>query len=494
MYLVVVGMFQFKHIVFILAGWLPVISLAAEKPNIIIFLVDDMGLMDTSVPFALDEKGQPFKYPLNKFYRTPAMAKLARNGVRFAHFYANSVCSPSRVSLLNGQYSARHHTTQWINPTERNAGPEGWGWEGGKPSDITLQGTLKKGGYQTIHVGKAHLGPFGQVGEDPLKLGFDVNIGGAAIGRPATYYGSKNFGEGSVRAVPHLEEYHGTNTFLTEALTIEAMKALTKASEEDQPFFLHMSHYAVHGPFESDPRFAKHYAKSDQPEALKAFATLVEGMDKSLNSLVKHLGKIGEAENTLIIFLGDNGSDAPFSKDVLTVESSAPYRGKKGTHYEGGMRAPLIVSWAKPNPKSELQKKYPIKRGIVTDSFVTICDIMPSILKAVDIEAPEGHVMDGQDLSRYFASHRGKHNQEFLMHFPHQHRSSNFTVFRDGEWKLIKHYDSAAPEAFELFFLEEDPYERKNLANTNPSKREVLHQKMLNRLENCHAQFFDPEP
>ena len=266
------------------------------------------------------------------------------------------VCvSPSRSSLLNGQYSARHKTTQWINPQKKNAGPKNWNWEGITPKDVTLQNLLQKEGYTTIHVGKAHLGPFKHVGENPEKVGFNINIAGCAIGRPTTYFGEKNYGEGTIRGVPGLKKYHGTDTFLTEALTLEAKDAMSKLAKQEKPFFMHMSHYAVHAPFDVDKRFAANYA-DEKNARYKGFKTLVEGMDKSLGDLVKHLEQIGEAENTLIVFLGDNGSDAPVG-GKHAIAASAPYRGMKATHYEGGMLAPLIFSWAKPNPDNVFQKK-----------------------------------------------------------------------------------------------------------------------------------------
>jgi arylsulfatase A-like enzyme len=130
---------------------------AADKPNIVVMLVDDMGVMDTSVPFLTDEKGAPKKYPLNEYYRTPNMERLAAKGVRFSNFCAMSVCSPTRISIMTGQNAARHRTTNWINPNTNNAGPlgaPGWNWRGLKKGDVTLAGILREAGYRTIHVGK----------------------------------------------------------------------------------------------------------------------------------------------------------------------------------------------------------------------------------------------------------------------------------------------------------------------------------------------------
>ena len=239
---------------------------------------------------------------------------------------------------------------------------DGRGWRKG---DVTLPGQLRKSGYRTIHVGKAHFGPDETDGADPLNLGFDVNIGGASFGAPGSYYGEKNYGHGTRRersAVPHLEKYHGSETFLSEALTIEAKKVVTESARNGQPFYLYFSHYAVHSPFESDPRFAANYTDSEKSANAKAFATLIEGMDKSLNDMLDHLDDLGVAQDTLVIFLGDNGSDAPLGHQH-EVACAAPLRGKKGAHYEGGMRVPFIAAWASPDADNRFQKKLPIPAG-----------------------------------------------------------------------------------------------------------------------------------
>lgn len=168
-----------------------------KQPNIMIFLVDDMGVMDTSVPFLTDSSGQPKRYPLNDFYRTPHMERLAKRGIRFEEFYAMSVCSPTRLSIMTGQNAARHRTTNWINPARDNAGPNGapeWDWTGLEKNDVTLPGQLCAWGYRTIHIGKGHFGPRGHAGADPLNLGFDVNVAGASFGAPGSYYGEKTTG------------------------------------------------------------------------------------------------------------------------------------------------------------------------------------------------------------------------------------------------------------------------------------------------------------
>ena len=277
-------------------------SLAQERPNIVLFLVDDMGVMDTSVPFLTDSKGLPVRYPLNGRYRTPNMERLARQGIRFSQFYAQGVSSPSRASLLTGQDAARHRTTNWIRSEENNRdeyGPYDWNWEGLRSDDPTLPRVLQAAGYRTIHVGKGHFGPFHSEGEDPLNLGFEVNVAGSSIGEPGSYLGENGYGliRGvRSRAVPRLDKYHGTETFLTEALTLEALAQVDTAVAAGKPFFLYLSHYAVHNPFETDRRFAAHYADTSYTPAARGYATLIEGMDKSLGDVLDHLEKLGIAE------------------------------------------------------------------------------------------------------------------------------------------------------------------------------------------------------
>jgi arylsulfatase A-like enzyme len=138
---------------------------------------------------------------------------------------------------------------------------------------------MKANGYRTIHVGKGHFGPRNSEGANPLNIGFEINVGGASIGAPASYYGKQNYGNENNKKASHavggLEKYHGTDTFLTEALTLEAKSHLSDAVKAEKPFFLYMAHYAVHAPFNSDPRFSGNYKSSGKNAQAQAFATLV---------------------------------------------------------------------------------------------------------------------------------------------------------------------------------------------------------------------------
>ena len=483
---------------------------AATLPNIVIMLVDDMGVMDTSVSFLTDPSGQPKRYPLNDFYRTPNMERLAARGIRFNNFCAMSVCSPTRISIMTGQNAARHRTTNWINPDQDNAGPQGppvWNWRGLGKGDLTLARLLQSSGYRTIHVGKGHFGPRDSAGADPSNLGFDVNVGGASIGAPGSYYGTKNFGgipdnakagkraktaTGKPRsAVPGLEKYHGQDIFLTEALTLEAKAHVGDAVKAGKPFFLYFAQYAVHSPFNSDPRFAANYATSGKPPQAQAFAALIEGMDKSLGDMLDHLDRLGVAEDTLVIFLGDNGSDAPLGHQH-EVACAAPLRGKKGSHYEGGVRIPFIAAWAKANAGSASQKRLPIAAGVVQSQQAAVYDIFPTLLGLTGVAAPPSHVLDGRKLDTLLTGQRdGGRDERFLMHYPHApHRSDYFTTLRDGEWKVIYHYfpgEASGGSHYQLFNLKDDPFEQKDLAASRPDDLRRMMQSLISGLEAQNA-------
>ncbi|TRX60464.1 sulfatase [Carboxylicivirga sp. M1479] len=477
----------------ILFGCKSKIAELEECPNIVVFLVDDMGLMDTSVPFLTDSNGLPKKEALNDYYRTPNMERLAKQGIRFSNFYAHSVCSPSRIALLTGQNSARHRATNYIDPKFNNKGkygPAEWNWSGPDANALTLPKLLQQAGYKTIHIGKAHFGPVASYAENPINLGFDVNIGGNSFGRPGSYYGEDGYGHingARNRAVPGLKKYHGTDTFLTEALTLEAKAEITKAKSEGKPFFLHMAHYAVHAPFQSDPRFAANYKTSGKSEKAKAYATLVEGMDKSLGDIINHIKDLGLGKNTLVLFIGDNGSDAPIKKEN-GYSSSAPLKGKKAMCWEGGVRVPFIAAWLDQSHESSWQKEYQIVPNSIQQQIGKITDIFPTICNIAGARIPKHHIIDGDDLKIQLGGQiNANRSLTFLNHFPHKHRSSYFTSLIKGDWKIIYHYPIDNKDFYELFDLENDPFETDNLAKDNTSKLYEMALELQNELRKKEA-------
>lgn len=325
---------------------------ASSSPNIVLFFVDDMGWQDTSVPFWTQRTAY------NDIYQTPNMERLAQEGMKFTQAYATAVCSPTRVSLMTGMNAARHRVTNWtlykdrLQPMETNHKtlefPE-WNVNGLSPVagiDKAVHATplpqlLKEAGYYTIHAGKAHFGAIGTPGADPLNLGFEVNIGGHAAGAPGSYLGSENFGNGlekkKVWAVPGLEKYHGKDIFLTEAITQEAKLAMDAALEKKKPFFLYMAHYAVHTPIMADKRFVQKYYDKGLDSTEAKYASLVEGMDKSLGDVMDYLDDKKISDNTIILFMSDNGGLSAVARGGERHIHNKPLSSGKGSAMKGGL-------------------------------------------------------------------------------------------------------------------------------------------------------------
>ena len=450
-----------------------------NRPNIVMFMVDDMGWQDTSLPFWTE------KTPLNERYQTPNMERLADQGKMFTQAYACSVSSPTRVSLLTGMNAARHRVTNWS--LQKNTSTDiksdvlefpDWNVNGicqvpniPHTYQITsLPQILKNNGYHTIHCGKAHFGAIDTPGENPHHFGFVVNIAGHAAGGLASYLGEDNYGnktDGSPTspfAVPGLKDYWGTNTFVTEALTIESIKALDKAKKLGQPFFLYMSHYAVHIPLDKDMRYYQKYVDNGLSENEAAYASLIEGMDKSLGDLMDWLKSNGLDENTVIIFMSDNGglSAAGNWRDQPLHTHNAPLNSGKGSAYEGGIREPMIVKWpGKVKPKTK------------TNEYLIIEDFFPAILEMAEVEEYETlQLIDGISFLPLLAESNKQvmPNRNLYWNFPNLWGNEGPGIgptctVRSQDWKLIYYYETGKKE---LFNIANDIGETDNLAQQNP--------------------------
>lgn len=482
---------KFTLIVVLLLTFGGMPATAADRPNILFFLVDDMGVTDTSVPFLYDTQGKPVKAPLNARYRTRNMEKLAKQGRKFVNAHAYPVCTPTRVSLMTGIDAPRLHVTTWTHPqvtqdtdfqVKNGIGPPKWHMQGIDLSLPTLPRILRQVGYRTIHCGKAHFGPQDTAAADPRNLGFDVNIAGFGGGGPGSYWGEKNFsaawrGGGHQWDVPGLDKYHGKDIFLTEALTLEMDDQLEKSVVAGKPFFAYMSHYAVHAPFETDSRFAAHCPNLTGKDL--AFATMVGGMDKSLGDLIAKLDALGVAEDTLVIFYSDNGSEGPLN---------VPIRGRKGSRWEGGIRVPMMVAWAKPDAANPLQQKLPIPAGSLDHTLIQPADFLPTIVAITGTKLSPGDVIDGHDLSADFMGISVNHRpQTFLAHFPHSRDSDGyFSAFIDGDWKISYGY---ADKKWQLTDLTQDIGENTNLAAAKPAKALAMAESMIAALKSGNAQY-----
>ncbi len=436
-----------------------------SPPNILVFLVDDMGWQDTSVPFHTENT------PFNERYNTPAMEKLAAQGMIFTQAYSNSVCTPTRVSLLTGMNAARHRVTNWTlrkggdqEPRHPYLNHRNWNVNGLSPEPgvtgtvyaTPLPAILKNAGYHTIHVGKAHFGAMDTPGADPLNLGFEVNIGGHAAGAPGSYEGLDSFGNSRNNAwdVPGLEKYHGEDIYLTEALTREAIAALEENLRTGQSFFLYMSHYAVHTPIMADKRFVQKYldAGLDQKEA--SYASMVEGMDKSLGDLMEWLGNNGLEDNTIILFTSDNGGLSAVARGGEKHTHNRPLSSGKGSAHEGGIREPMIVSWPGQRASGKIEQP------------VIIEDFFPTILEMAGIEQWETvQDIDGISFAGLLEGKKMDYSRPLFWHYPNFWGPSGpgigpSSTIRKGDWKLIYYHDK---RDFELFNLAKDIGETKNM-------------------------------
>ncbi len=463
-----------------------------KSPNIIFFLVDDMGWQDTSVPF------WDSITPANRKFRTPNMERLCKAGTKFTNAYANSVCTPSRVSFLTGMNVTRHRVSNWTSM--KNKAVDGndslltipdWNVNGISPIPgqeksvyaTPLPQLLKENGYYTIQCGKAHFGAYQTIGADPLALGFVKNVAGSAAGHPASYLGEEDFGRVPGKFIlqaemPGLEKYRGHHNFLTDDLTKEAMLAMDTAQLKQQPFFLYMAHYAVHLPYKADDRFVQRYLDMGLPAPEAAYAALVEGMDKSLGELMDYLDQHHLTDNTIIVFMSDNGGFSHAPRQGADNSQNFPLRGGKGSLYEGGVREPMIVRW-----------NGVTKPGSVNPQYMIIEDFYPTILEWAGIKKYKTvQKLDGRSIIPYLKQPELRDNQRALIwNFPNDWTggklgtdNSWLTSIRQGKWKLI-YFEKQ--RRLELYDLEADIHEANDVSGRYPDKTKELARLLTQQLK-----------
>jgi arylsulfatase A-like enzyme len=445
-------------------GWLvfacPVFS---KKPNLLLVLVDDLGWKDLGC-YGAD------------IYRTPHIDGLAADGMRFTNGYAAcAVCSPSRASVVTGQYPSRIGITDWIRA--RFQGGEGAedtpferGWTGPNKQGVdcpknpfflpreytTLAELLQGAGYTTCYVGKWHLGfdPY-----YPEHQGYDFNYGGCDFGQPPSYFdpfSNEKLPQG-IHKLPGRRE----GEYLTDREADEASGFIRQ--HKDVPFFLQMSTYTVHTPIRAKEEVVKKYQGTRSP----VYAAMVESLDDAVGKVLNTLEELGLKEKTIVVFTSDNGGvDLPnFATEC------APLRAGKGHPYEGGIRVPLIVRW----PGVTVP-------GTVTDEPAIGPDFYPTLAGAAGVEIPAGQVVDGKDLRPLLAGGMLE-KRDLLWHYPH-YRSEKippYSIVRSGKWKLLKRY--GAMQEFELYDLQEDLSEEQDLAGSMPEKVAELNRILVGLLE-----------
>lgn len=467
-----------------------------SKPNFVVFFVDDLGWQDMSEPFYKE------KTPINRQFHTPYLEVLAKDAVKFTNAYATPVCTPSRVSFLTGLNAARHRVTNWTHPTadkptdnpDDQLQPPNWNINGMSPlagTAHTVHATpfpalLRDNGYYTIHIGKAHWGSAGTPAASPLNLGFMINIAGHSAGHPQSYYGEQNFGnmpgKASYQAVPDLMEYHGTSTFLTEALTREAIKTLKEPIKRNEPFFLNFSNYAVHVPIQPDPRFVQKYLDNGLEASEAAYASLIEGYDKSIGDIVQFLKDEGVYENTVIVFVSDNGG-LSLQRSGPNHTQNLPLKAGKGSIYEGGIRVPLLI------------KKANAHAGRVDDTPVIMEDLFPTILDLANVKNYDlvQKTIDGKSLTSLLDGKSDKSwaSRPLIWNIPNKWTVPDgpginfFSAVRQGDYKLI--YDMKKAK-LELYNLKDDIGEQHDLSSTMRNKVKELAQVLSDQLRKYEAQ------
>lgn len=443
----------------------PVVPTLPEgaPPNIIVMFIDDMGWTDLGCYGS-------------KYYETPHIDQLAKDGMRFTQAYAAcTVCSPSRAAVMTGKAPARLHITDWIaghkpeNP--RLLIPD---WTMHLPlAEETIAERLKTRGYATASIGKWHLGD-----EEfyPTKHGFDVNIGGTHAGSPPSY-----FSPYKIATLPDGPE----EEFLPDRLTNEAVKFIEK--NQAKPFFIYLPHYAVHTPIMGKPEVvAKYQAKpAVGGHSNPVYAALVQGVDDSVGTLRAKLKELSLDQNTLFIFTSDNGGLSHLVRAdgwSRGPTDNSPARLGKGSAYEGGVHVPLIVSW----PAL-------VKPGTTCDVPVITYDHVPTLLAATQTPLKEGQTVDGESLLPLLGETDTLAREAIFWHYPHYHPGSArpYSAIREGDWKLIQFYED---NHVELYNLKLDPGESDNRAPFDSVRALQLRDKLNAWLKETGAQIPESNP
>jgi len=406
---------------------------ASAKPNIIVILADDLGNAD------LGYRGGQVK--------TPNLDDLARGGVRMESFYTLPVCTPGRAALMTGRHPMRYGLqTLVIFPSHKY---------GLSTDERTLPQALKEAGYQTYMVGKWHLGhAFEKYW--PQNRGFD-HFYGNLIGE-VDYFTKLR---GGVVDWQRDGTYLREDGYYMDLIGDEAVRIIGQ-QDPSKPFFLYFASLAVHTPYEAPQSYKDRYPEVTDPTR-QTYCAMASALDDQVGRIVKALEARGMRENTLIVFASDNGGIAPSAFEKAAVQrqqaegrseagipaSNAPYRGGKGTLYEGGVRVPAFANWP-----GQLQP------AVVNDTLQMV-DVMPTLLGRAGGQGSPDHPFDGRDVWDTWA--RGKPS-------PHDEILINVEAWRGavrkGKWKLVKL--ALLPGQTELFDTDADPAEKTNVASDNP--------------------------
>ena len=429
----------------------------ARQPNIIFFLADDLGWMDSTVYGS-------------RYYETPNIERLAGRGMWFSDAYAASpLCSPTRASIMTGKYPGRLGITtpachlppldtplmaktaapgrKVICPRSRRFLP---------PEEVTVGEVLGGAGYRTGFFGKWHLGLRPE--HWPEEQGFEVSFHGAPDPGPPSYFSPHRFRAGTVTDGPKGE-------YLTDRVTDEALRYVEKHRRE--PFFMCLWHWAVHAPFQAKETLVRKYRDKTDPrgkQGCAVMAGMIRSLDESLGRLLDTLDDLRIAHDTVIILFSDNGGNMYNVVEGRPPTNNAPLRGGKGTIYEGGVREPCIVAW--PGV---------VKPGARCARVISSVDWYPTLLEMAGLAPKPGKVLDGVSIVPLLKGAGRLDREAVFCHFPHYVPATGNlpgTSVRKGDWKLIRLYGEGPDRAnaYELYNLKDDIGETTNLAERHGDK------------------------
>lgn len=428
----------------------PAFGYAQDPPNIVFVLADDLGYTDLG-------------YSGSRYYETPNIDRLAAEGIVFTNHHHCQNCTPTRAALMSGQHPARTgiYTVGGIDRFD-------WSDRPLRPVDnltrlplslSTIADQLKKSGYKTGMFGKWHIGTNEKY--HPKSRGFDEAI--EVSGRHFDF-----------ETDPKIEYPNGQ--YLADFLTEKALGFIERNHRE--PFFLYLPHFGVHSPHQAKPEWIEHFRKKPPVEGHHnpTYAAMIASVDESVGRILEQLDTLGIAENTIVLFASDNGGVGGYVREGIKqggdITDNAPLRSGKGSLYEGGTRVPLIARWPKKiTPKS-------------TFSEPTLhVDLYPTLLEFANAPKPE-QVLDGQSLVPWMINPSIPWNRDAIFqHFPgylgagpNKWRTTPVSTILAGNWKLMEFLED---NHLELYNLEEDIGETKNLAEVNPSVTKSLHERLI---------------
>lgn len=437
------------------------LSAQTYKPNIVFIMADDLGWSDLGIMGS-------------DFHETPNIDRLASEGLLFDNAYASAANSaPSRACIMTGMYTP-YHGVYTVSPSERGEIKKRRlipikNTEDVRTEFVTIAEILQQQGYQCAQIGKWHLGD-DKDGTGPLSQGFVWNVGGDRSGSPYSYFYSYCNKNKNYKC--HLNLDSGVpGEYLTDRLTEEAISFIE--ANRDHPFFLYLSHYAVHVALQAPESLVEKYRNIEKGKyhSNLVYAAMIEKIDDSVGKIVSTLERLGIEDKTLVIFYSDNGGSEP-------VTDNYPLRGGKGMPYEGGIRVPLIMKW----PGR-------IERGLKVSIPVTGVDFYPTFVSLA--KGNPAKDLCGKDI---FSLLQKKEKRDLFWHFPaylesylnsgKDFRATPFSIIRSGNWKLIYYYEN---DNVELFNLEDDLMELSECSEDNPYIVKKMKKKLFRWIKKTKA-------